>query len=87
MPDTWDEFMDHHPVAEASFGAAVQNFWELGVVATDVNDNIVAHGTAMAFCLDCDGRRRLPAKGWDLAMIWAHRDIVRRCWACHSLRP
>jgi len=77
MPDSWDEFMDHDPIAEALFGAVVQHFRQLGVVATDANDNIVAHGTAMAFCLDCDGRRELPDKGWDQALIWAHRDLVR----------
>jgi GNAT superfamily N-acetyltransferase len=77
MPDTWDEFMDHDPVAEALFGAVVQNYRQLGVVATDATDTIVAHGTAMALCFDCDGRQALPDKGWDQALIWAHRDLVR----------
>ncbi len=76
MPDTWDEFMDHDPIAEALFGPVVQQFRQLGVVATDADDSIVAHGTAMAFCLDCDGRRALPDKGWDQALMWAHRDLA-----------
>lgn len=75
MPDTWDEFMDHDPIAEALFGAVAQNYRQLGVVATDADDTIVAHGTAMAFCMDADGRRELPVKGWDQALIWAHRDL------------
>lgn len=77
MPDSWDEFMEHDPIAEALFGTVVPNYRQLGVVATDANDNIVAHGTAMAFCFDCDGRRALPDKGWDQALVWAHRDILR----------
>ena len=77
MPDSWDEFMDHDPIAEALFGAVVQNYRQLGVAAVDADDNIVAHGTAMAFRLDADGRRELPDKGWDQALIWAHRDLLR----------
>ena len=77
MPDSWNEFMEHDPVAEALFGPVVQSFRDLSVVALDSNDTIVAHGTAMAFCFDCDGRRELPDKGWDQALIWAHRDLMR----------
>lgn len=77
MPDTWPEFMDYDPIAEALFGSVVQNYRELGVVALDNKDTIVAHGTAMALCLDTDGRRELPDRGWDQALIWAHRDLTR----------
>lgn len=76
MPDTWVEFMDHDAIAEACFGSVVRNYRELGVVATDADDTIVADGTAMAFCTDCDGRRALPDKGWDQALTWAQRDLV-----------
>jgi GNAT superfamily N-acetyltransferase len=77
MPDSWDEFMDHDPVAESLFGSVVPSFRTLGVAATDDNDDIVAHGTAMAFRLDADGRRSLPDRGWDQALVWAHRDLVK----------
>jgi len=77
MPDTWAEFMDHDPIADALFGPVVMNYRELGVVATDASDTIVAHGTAMAFCLDQDGRQELPDTGWDQGLIWAHHDVVR----------
>lgn len=77
MPDQWVEFMDHDPIAESLFGAVVASFRHLGVVATDSNGEIVAHGTAMAFRFDADGRRSLPDRGWDQALVWAHRDLVR----------
>ena len=76
MPDAWDEFMEHDPIGQALFGPVVQAYRDLGVVATDPDDNIVAHATAMAFRLDADGRRTLPDKGWDQALIWAHRDLA-----------
>ena len=77
MPDQWDEFMDHDPIAESLFGPVVKSYRQLAVAATDSNDEIVAHGTAMAFRLDADGRRALPDRGWDQALVWAHQDLVR----------
>ena len=76
MPDQWPEFMNHDPIAEALFGSVVRSYRHLGIAATDENDEIVAHGTAMAFRLDLDGRRALPDRGWDQALIWAHRDLL-----------
>ncbi|MEM9520999.1 MAG: N-acetyltransferase [Actinomycetota bacterium] len=76
MPDQWDEFMDHDPIGESLFGPVVRSFRQLGVVATTGDDTIVGHGTAMAFRMDADGRRSLPDRGWDQALIWAHADIV-----------
>ncbi|NND73542.1 MAG: N-acetyltransferase [Ilumatobacter sp.] len=77
MPDSWDEFMDHDPIGESLFGSVVREFRHLAVAAIDSSDDIVAHGTAMAFCLDRDGRRTLPDRGWDQALVWAHQDLVR----------
>lgn len=77
MPDRWDEFMEHDPIGEALFGSVVPSYRNLGVVATDGDDRIVAHGTAMAFRLDTDDRRELPARGWDQALVWAHQDLLR----------
>ncbi|MEM9040906.1 MAG: hypothetical protein AAGD33_13490 [Actinomycetota bacterium] len=77
MPDRWDEFMDHDPIGESLFGSVVRSYRHLAVVATDPADRIVAHGTAMAFRLDRDGRRELPARGWDQALVWAHQDLLR----------
>lgn len=77
MPDRWDEFMDHDPIGESLFGSVVKSFRHLAVVATDPNGEIVAHGTAMAFRLDADGRSRFPDRGWDQALVWAHQDQVR----------
>lgn len=77
MPDQWDEFMDHDPIGESLFGSVVRSFRHLAVAATDPSDEIVAHATAMAFRLDADGRRELPDRGWDQALVWAHQDLVR----------
>ncbi len=77
MPDQWDEFMDHDPIGESLFGSVVPSYRHLAVAATDADDQIVAHGTAMAFRLDVDGRRTLPDRGWDQALVWAQQDLVR----------
>ena len=77
MPDRWDEFMDHDPIGESLFGSVVRSYRHLAVAATDSTDRIVAHGTAMAFRLDRDGRREPPARGWDQALVWAHQDLMR----------
>lgn len=77
MPDRWEEFMDHDPTSESLFGSVVRSFRHLSVVATDPSDEIVAHGTVMAFRLDADGRTELPDRGWDQALVWAHQDQVR----------
>lgn len=76
MPDQWDEFMDHDAIAEALFGPVVRSYRNLGVVALTPDDEIVAHGTATAFRLDVDGRRALPDRGWDQALIWANEDLL-----------
>lgn len=75
MPDTWDEFMEHDHVAQALFGTVANAFRQLGVVGLDSDGQIVSHGTAIGFCLDLDGRRDLPDKGWDQALLWAYADI------------
>lgn len=76
MPDQWDEFMNHDPIGASLFGSVAKSFRHLAVAATDSSDQIVAHGTAMAFRLDADGRRKLPDRGWDQALVLAHQDLV-----------
>lgn len=77
MPDQWDEFIEHDPIGESLFGSVVRSYRQLGVVALDVDDQIVGHATAMAFRMDADGRRHLPDRGWDQALVWAQQDLVR----------
>lgn len=77
MPDSWPQFMDHDPIADALFPTVAPAFRDLSVVATDAAGTIVAHGTAIAFRLDIDGRRELPVGGWDQSLIWAHSDLYR----------
>lgn len=78
MPDSWPVFMDHDPVADALFGLVASAYQDLAVVATSDEDGaIVAHGTAIAFRLDADGRRDLPATGWDRTLVWASNDLRR----------
>lgn len=76
MPDQWPRFMDHDPIGESLFGSVVRSYRQLGVVALAA-DEIVGHATAMAFRMDADGRRHLPDRGWDQALVWAHQDLVR----------
>lgn len=77
MPDGWPEFMNHDLISTALFTPVARAHRDLGVVATTADGTIVAHGTAMAFRLDADGRRDLPATGWDGALVWAHTDLHR----------
>ena len=77
MPDSWPEFMNHDPIADALFPTVAPAFRDLGIVATDDAGSIVAHATAIAFRLDADGRRELPDGGWDQSLTWAHHDLYR----------
>ncbi len=77
MPDQWDEFMDHDVIGESLFGSVVPSYRELGIALTNTDDEIIAHGTAMAFRMDFDGRRELPDRGWDQALVWAQQDLMK----------
>ncbi|MFH8622546.1 N-acetyltransferase [Streptomyces vietnamensis] len=75
MKDLWPEFMMYDPVGWANMGRIVREFPEYVLVATDAGNAVVARGFSVPFALDVDGRRALPARGWDEVLNWAFSDL------------
>ncbi|MFB8082636.1 N-acetyltransferase [Streptomyces sp. NPDC056013] len=75
MRDLWPEFMMYDPVGWANIGRIVRELPEYVVVATDAEGKVVARGFSVPFRLDADGRRALPARGWDEVLLWAFSDL------------
>ncbi|WP_086824923.1 N-acetyltransferase [Streptomyces sp. NRRL B-24572] len=75
MKDLWPEFMMYDPVGWANMGRIVREFPEYVLVATDAENAVVARGFSVPFALDVDGRRALPARGWDEVLNWAFSDL------------
>ncbi|MFE7777996.1 N-acetyltransferase [Streptomyces sp. NPDC057445] len=74
MPDTWPKFILNDPVGWANMGRIVAELPEYVLVATDPEGAVVARGFSVPFALDTDGRRGLPATGWDQVLLWAFSD-------------
>ncbi|MEU1225428.1 N-acetyltransferase [Streptomyces sp. NPDC005828] len=75
MKDLWPEFMMYDPVGWANMGRIVREFPEYVLVATDATGAVVARGFSVPFRLDAEGRRELPARGWDEVLNWAFSDL------------
>ncbi|MER5207810.1 N-acetyltransferase [Streptomyces sp. NPDC002825] len=75
MKDLWPEFMMYDPVGWANMGRIVREFPEFVLVATDAGGAVVARGFSVPFALDVEGRRELPARGWDEVLNWAFSDL------------
>ncbi|MFV6030750.1 N-acetyltransferase [Streptomyces sp. NPDC056264] len=75
MRDLWPEFMMYDPVGWANIGRIVRELPEYVVIATDAEGKVVARGFSVPFRLDADGRRALPARGWDEVLLWAFSDL------------
>ncbi|MHA4777081.1 N-acetyltransferase [Streptomyces sp. MSC1_001] len=75
MRDLWPEFMMYDPVGWANIGQIVRQLPEYVLVATDADGKVVARGFSVPFRLDMDGRRELPARGWDEVLLWAFSDL------------
>jgi GNAT superfamily N-acetyltransferase len=75
MKDLWPEFMMYDPVGWANMGRIVREFPEYVLVATDATGAVVARGFSVPFRLDAEGRRALPARGWDEVLNWAFSDL------------
>lgn len=75
MKDLWPEFMMYDPVGWANMGRIVREFPEFVLVATDATGAVVARGFSVPFRLDAEGRRALPARGWDEVLNWAFSDL------------
>ncbi|MFI1717833.1 N-acetyltransferase [Streptomyces litmocidini] len=75
MKDLWPEFMMYDPVGWAAMGRIVREFPEYVLVATDAGGAVVARGLSVPFRLDAEGRRELPARGWDEVLNRAFSDL------------
>ncbi|WP_179023316.1 N-acetyltransferase [Streptomyces sp. IMTB 2501] len=77
MADTWPEFVTNDPVGTAHYGRIATELPEYALFAEDEHGEIVAHTFSVPFALDVDGRRTLPARGWDQILLWAFADLRR----------
>ncbi|WP_031169827.1 hypothetical protein [Streptomyces durhamensis] len=75
MADTWPEFVTNDPVGTAYFRRIAGELPEYALFAEDEHGEIVAHGFSVPFALHTDGRRTLPARGWDQTLLWAFADL------------
>lgn len=75
MLDTWDEFVTNDPIGWAYIGRIVGELPEYVLVATDPEGKVVARAFSVPLAMDVDGRRELPAGGWDQVMLWAFSDL------------
>ncbi|WP_190012693.1 N-acetyltransferase [Streptomyces lucensis] len=81
MADTWPEFVTNDPVGNAHYGRIPTELPEYALFAEDERGEVVAHAYSVPFALDADGRRALPARGWDQVLLWAFADLR------HGTRP
>ncbi|MGW5428206.1 N-acetyltransferase [Streptomyces sp. NPDC004059] len=77
MADTWPEFVTNDPVGNAHYGRIPTELPQYALFAEDEHGEIVAHAFSVPFALDIDGRRTLPARGWDQILLWAFADLRR----------
>ncbi|MER6565563.1 N-acetyltransferase [Streptomyces sp. NPDC001093] len=77
MADTWPEFVTNDPVGNAHYGRIPAELPQYALFAEDEHGDIVAHAFSVPFALDTDGRRALPARGWDQILLWAFADLRR----------
>ncbi|MFI1867208.1 N-acetyltransferase [Streptomyces jumonjinensis] len=75
MPDTWPEFMLHDPIGWAYFSRIADELPQHVLVATDEAGDVVARSFSVPFRFDAEGRRELPATGWDQVLLWAFDDL------------
>ncbi|MET8808107.1 N-acetyltransferase [Streptomyces sp. NPDC004546] len=77
MADTWPEFVTNDPVGNAHYGRIPTELPQYALFAEDEHGEIVAHAFSVPFALGVDGRRTLPARGWDQILLWAFADLRR----------
>lgn len=75
MQDTWAEFVVNDPIGWAYIGRIVAELPEYVLVATNPDGRLVARAFSVPLAMDVDGRRELPAGGWDQVMLWAFSDL------------
>lgn len=77
MPDTWAEFTTQDAVGGAHYPRIPVELPEYVLFAEDEDGEVVAHAYSVPFALHADGRRELPARGWDEVLVWAFSDLRR----------
>ncbi|GGT26183.1 N-acetyltransferase [Streptomyces chromofuscus] len=77
MADSWPEFILHDPVGNAHYSRIAAELPQYVQFAQDEHGEVVAHAHSVPLALDADGRRELPARGWDQVLVWAFSDLRR----------
>ncbi|MYU28797.1 GNAT family N-acetyltransferase [Streptomyces sp. FBKL.4005] len=77
MPDTWPEFVTNDLVGNTHYGRIPTELPDYALFAEDEDGQVVAHAYSVPFALDVEGRRTLPARGWDQVLAWAFADLRR----------
>ncbi|MGW2639391.1 N-acetyltransferase [Streptomyces sp. NPDC001348] len=77
MPDSWAEFTTQDAVGDAHYPRIPVELPEYVLFAEDEGGEVVAHAYSVPFALHTDGRRELPARGWDEVLVWAFSDLRR----------
>ncbi|MBL1107229.1 N-acetyltransferase [Streptomyces sp. 5-8] len=77
MVDTWPEFVTNDPVGNTHYGRIPTELPDYALFAEDEHGQVVAHAYSVPFALDVEGRRTLPARGWDQVLAWAFADLRR----------
>ncbi|MFD5430033.1 N-acetyltransferase [Streptomyces sp. NPDC127084] len=75
MIEDWPEFILNDHVGWGYMGRILTELPEYVIVATDAEGAVVARGFSVPFALDTNGRRELPATGWDQVLLWAFSDL------------
>ncbi|MFJ4582282.1 GNAT family N-acetyltransferase [Streptomyces echinatus] len=77
MADTWPEFVTNDPVGTTHYGRIPAELPDYALFAEDEYGRVVAHAYSVPFALAVEGRRTLPARGWDQVLTWAFADLRR----------
>ncbi|MFE4052647.1 N-acetyltransferase [Streptomyces sp. YIM B13518] len=75
MPHTWPAFMEHELVGGDATEWIAAEFPQHVLVATGSEGDLVARALSVPFALGAEGRRELPATGWDRTLRWALTDL------------
>lgn len=75
MEDAWPSYMLEDPIADLYYGDLGR--WTDRVLLAVDDGEVVAKSFRIAFAMgDGIGRPRVPDRGWDAVILWAHADRV-----------
>jgi GNAT superfamily N-acetyltransferase len=81
MASSWPEFVIQDIVGYSHFARIAGELPQHVLFAEDEHGEVVAQAHSVPFALGVEGRRELPARGWDQVLLWAFADLRR------GLRP